>query len=402
MAGNGARLSADELAERTGVDAETVRRYTGLGILEPDGDAYAPRDVARIRLARSCEEGGVPMDGVGEAIAVGALSFDFLDLPQYRFAHLTGQTYGEIADELRLPVELIQHVNEALGLRVPAPDDRVREDDVQLLRILAFVTAWEQGGETLLRSIRVYGDSLRRIAEAEASWYRTRLERPLLESGMDRPQMMQRASEFGAAYMEFMDRALLDMYHRQQEHVWIDHIVLDVEETLEEMGRYRRLERPPAMCFLDLTGYTRLTEEQGDAAAAELAGNLARIAQATSQHHGGRPVKWLGDGVMFWFRDPAEAVVASLEMVERVPDAGLPPAHVGVSAGPIIQQDGDYYGRTVNLAARISARAAPSEVLVTAEVVERASGGGVRFEDVGAVELKGFASPIALHRAERA
>jgi class 3 adenylate cyclase len=104
---------------------------------------------------------------------------------------------------------------------------------------------------------------------------------------------------------------------------------------------------------------------------------------------------------MFWFRDPAEAVVASLEMVERVPDAGLPTAHVGVSAGPIIQQDGDYYGRTVNLAARISARAAPSEVLVTAEVVEKASGGGVRFEDVGPVELKGFASPIALHRAER-
>jgi class 3 adenylate cyclase len=384
------------------VDAETVLRYTRLGILEPDGDAYAPRDVARIRLARSCEEGGVPMDGVGEAIAVGALSFDFLDLPQYRFAHLTGQTYEEIAAELRLPMELIQHVNEALGLRVPAPGDRVREDDVQLLRILAFVTAWEQGGETLLRSIRVYGDSLRRIAEAEAGWYRTRLERPLLESGMDRPQMMQRASEFGAAYMEFMDRALLDMYHRQQEHVWIDHIVLDIEEALEEMGRYRRLERPPAMCFLDLTGYTRLTEEQGDAAAAELAGNLARIAQGTSQHHGGRPIKWLGDGVMFWFRDPAEAVVASLEMVERVPDAGLPPAHVGLSAGPIIQQDGDYYGRTVNLAARISAKAGPSEVLVTAEVVEKASGGGVRFVDVGPVELKGFASPIALHRAERA
>jgi class 3 adenylate cyclase len=69
-----------------------------------------------------------------------------------------------------------------------------------------------------------------------------------------------------------------------------------------------RSDRPPAVCFLDLTGYTRLTEERGDEAAAELAARLAGLVRRSAQEHGGTPVKWLGDGVMFYFREPAAAV----------------------------------------------------------------------------------------------
>ena len=74
------------------------------------------------------------------------------------------------------------------------------------------------------------------------------------------------------------------------------------------------------------------------------------------------PVKWLGDGVMVYFREPAGAVLAALEMVEQLPEAGLPPAHVGVAAGPVVVQGGDYSGRTVNLAARIAAYARAGRV----------------------------------------
>ncbi|MGH2636474.1 MAG: adenylate/guanylate cyclase domain-containing protein [Actinomycetota bacterium] len=402
MSADATPLTAEELAERSGVDVETVGRYTELGILVPEDGAYPPRDVARIRLARSCERGGVPMDGIAKAIESGRLTFAFLDLPQYAWAPLGERTYEEVGAELGLSVELIQRTNEALGLAPPAAGDLVRDDDLELLRVFAFTRMWEPDDEALLRMIRVYGESLRRIVQAEGTWYRERLERPLLASGMNYAQMMQAASEFGASYTEFMDRAFLHMYHRQQEHAWVDGLVVNIEESLEKMGVHRRLERPPAMCFLDLSGYTRLTEEQGDEAAAELAGALGRLAQGTSQHHGGLPVKWLGDGVMFWFRDPGEAVVAALEMVERTPAAGLPPAHVGLAAGPVVQQDGDYFGRTVNMAARISARAGPSEVLVTTEVVEVSATDGVRFDEVGKVELKGFSAPVVLHRAVRA
>jgi adenylate cyclase len=155
------------------------------------------------------------------------------------------------------------------------------------------------------------------------------------------------------------------------------------------------------MCFLDITGYTRLTEERGDEAAADLAARLAGLVRRSAQEHGGTPVKWLGDGVMFYFREPAAAVLAALEMVAVVGSHGLPPAHVGIHAGPVVFQEGDYFGRTVNLAARIAEYARPGEVLVSQEVVDAADAAPVSFVEIGPVELKGVPGALRLHIARR-
>jgi class 3 adenylate cyclase len=112
-------------------------------------------------------------------------------------------------------------------------------------------------------------------------------------------------------------------------------------------------------------------------------------------------VKWLGDGVMSWFREPAGAVLAALGMVEQLPEAGLPPAHVGVAAGPVVVQGGDYFGRTVNLAARIAAHAGAGQVLVSESVAESASPEGVSFVELGELRLEGIARPVRLHEACR-
>jgi adenylate cyclase len=156
------------------------------------------------------------------------------------------------------------------------------------------------------------------------------------------------------------------------------------------------------MCFLDLTGYTRLTEERGDEAAAELAARLAGLVRRSAQAHDGMPVKWLGDGVMFYFRAPAAAVLAALAMAEVVVSHGLPPAHVGIHAGPVIFQEGDYFGRTVNLAARIADYARPGEVVVSQEVVDTADKAPVAFTEIGPVELKGVPGTLRLYTAHRA
>jgi adenylate cyclase len=160
--------------------------------------------------------------------------------------------------------------------------------------------------------------------------------------------------------------------------------------------------RVPAMVFLDLVGHTRLTEEQGDAAAAALAESLALLVNRSAREHGGVPIKWLGDGVMVHFREPAGAVRSALDLVGQLPEAGLPPAHVGVAAGPVVIQGGDYFGRTVNLAARIAARAGPGQVLVSQRVAESAPPQEVRFVAWGARQLKGFAHPVELLEARRA
>ena len=122
----------------------------------------------------------------------------------------------------------------------------------------------------------------------------------------------------------------------------------------------------------------------------------------TSVQHGGRPVKWLGDGVMLHFPDPAQGVLAALDMVDGVVAAGLPPAHVGLSCGPVVLRDGDYFGQTVNLAARIADYARRGEVLVSQAIVDAGPAPGVAFDDLGDVELKGVAGVVHLQAARRA
>jgi class 3 adenylate cyclase len=114
------------------------------------------------------------------------------------------------------------------------------------------------------------------------------------------------------------------------------------------------------------------------------------------------PVKWLGDGVMVHHREPAGAVRSALELVEQLPrgrPAAGPRRHRGRA---VVAQGGDYFGRTVNLAARIAAHADAGQVLVSQRVTEAAPPAGVVFREAGEVELKGFAHPVRLLEACRA
>jgi adenylate cyclase len=374
-----------------------------LGILAPAaGDAFSPGDVLRARWVQSLEQAGVPLEGIAAAIRDGALSFSFLDVPAFdRFAGLSGTTFHQLSARTGIPLELLMVVREAVGFAEPGPEDTVREDELAIVPAIQLQLAKGFRPVVIERWLRVYGDSLRRIAETEAAFWNSEVEMALLESGMTEGEMLQAQADLGSQMTPLIEQALLVVYHGQQEHAWNQVFVEHVESALEAAGLHSRLDRPPAMCFLDITGYTRLTEERGDAAAADLAARLAGLVRQCSQEHGGTPVKWLGDGVMFYFREPGAAVVAALEMAEVVGRHGLPPAHVGIHAGPVVFQDGDYFGRTVNLAARIAEYARPGEVLVSQEVVDAADGAPVTFTELGPVQLKGVSDPLRLHTAHR-
>jgi class 3 adenylate cyclase len=154
--------------------------------------------------------------------------------------------------------------------------------------------------------------------------------------------------------------------------------------------------------FADLSGFTALTEAGGDEAAVELTVRLSELVRSATRRHGGQPVKFLGDGVMCHFPRPADGVLAALEMVEEAPSAGLPPARVGLHAGPVIARDSDYFGRTVNIASRVAAHAGPRQVLVTEDLRSMAGLEGIAFEPLGPVALKGIVSPVTIHEARRA
>jgi adenylate cyclase len=392
-----------EVAQRAGVDPDYLDRLVELGILTPAaGDAFSPGDVLRARWLQSLEQAGVPLDGIAAAIRDGALSLSFMDVTAFdRFAGLSGTTFKQLSAQMGIPLELLMVVREAVGFAAPRPEDPVHDNELSVVPAIQLQLSEGFRPVVIERWLRVYGDSLRRIAETETAWWRSEVVMPLLASGTAEGEMLQAQGHVGSRMAPFTEQALLAIYHGQQEHAWNQGFVELVEGALEAAGLYRRLDQPPAVCFLDLTGYTRLTEERGDEAAADLATRLATLVRRSAQAQGGTPVKWLGDGVMFYFREPAAAVLAALDMVEVVGRQGLPPAHVGIHAGPVIFQDGDYFGRTVNLAARIAEYARPGEVLVSQEVVDAADAAPVSFVEIGPVELKGVPGTLRLHIARR-
>jgi len=192
------------------------------------------------------------------------------------------------------------------------------------------------------------------------------------------------------------------LIRRHLEAVTHRNIVENIERVMEETGIGRRRDlHPPAIAFLDLSGFTRLAGAKGDEEAAKLAVRLSDLVQASSVSRHGRVVKSLGDGVMLHFRDPGGAVTAALDLVDAAPMAGLPPARVGITSGPVVFRDGDYFGRAVNMASRITDYARPSEVLLSEAVAELDTPAGTAFEELGVVELKGIPDPVRLFRAVR-
>jgi adenylate cyclase len=399
-----AGLTRDVVARRAGLDRALVDTLVDEGLLAPDAAGeLSAADVRRARIVHGLELGGLPLTVLGEAVRRGELSLDFVDQPAYeRFSSLTETSFRQLAERAGIPLELLLGIREAMGFAQPDPDDLVRESELVVLPMLQLLL--EQGVRQAVveRMLRTYGESLRRMAESEAEMWRTDVLGPLFAAGVSAVQLGRRTAEFSNAIGEPTDEALLALYHGQQSNAWMKNIFEGFETALSRAGLHQPADRVPAICFLDLSGYTRLTEQHGDAHAAELAGRLARLVQRTSSQHGGKPVKWLGDGVMFHFRDPGPGVLAALEMVEGAKEADLPPAHVGLHAGPVLFQEGDYFGRTVNVASRIADYARQGEVLVSDDVVAASQASGVAFDPIGPVELKGLTEVVSLHVARRA
>jgi adenylate cyclase len=394
--------SRENAAERVGVEPSYLVRLVDLGILAPvDPDRFSPGDVRRVLMAKSLEDAGIPLEGVAAGIKSGALSLSFLDAASYeRFAALAVETFRQVSDRTRIPLELLMVVREAIGMAQPSPDDRLREDEMAIVPFIELQLAEGFRGPAIERLLRVQGDSTRRITEQEAAWWNSEVIEPAMAAGKG-PEEIANA-DIADRIAPLSEQAVLAMYHAQQARAWTANIIEGFEVMMAKAGIHSRLERQPAICFLDISGYTRLTQERGDDAAADLSTTVARLVQRSSLQHGGKAIKWLGDGVMFYFGDPGPGVRAALEMVDGLAAAGLPPAHVGLHAGPVLFQEGDYFGQTVNLSARIAEYARQGEVLVSQAVADASQEEGIVFGDIGPVELKGVSGTVHLLKAHLA
>jgi adenylate cyclase len=400
----GWRLSWEELARRTGSTTERLRELVDVGVLRPAElePPFRSGDIHRVRAVAALEASGVALEEIAEAIATGQLSLEYLDYVAQPPPVLS-LTHTEFCAELGIPFERLERAYLAFGLPQPLPDERVREDDAPILHGLK--TLLDAIDETdVLTSARIFGDALRRVAEYQMHLFHTRVEERFRQAGVPEARVLDVAlEEVGVHTSPLGELFAAWLYRRHSEAFTVEHRVLHGEADLDRAGiRRKEPGEPPAIVFLDISGYTRLTEELGDEASAAMPMRLATLVEDAASRYSGRTVKWIGDGVEFYFRRPADAVRCSLELRDRIPEADLPGTHVGINAGPVVYENGDFYGRTVNIAARIAAYAEQGQVLVSEDVVSHGPGDDVRFRRVGPVAFKGVSRDVVVYEAERA
>ena len=386
-----------------------VDRLIEVGAIVPQTDGrIAAADEYVASTAEALVASGIPLDGLLAALRDGRFGLRSLGANFTEPAPRTAATYRELAARLGPDAGHLPAVYAALGLPEPEPDDHPRADEAEVVG--EFIRIWslvDPSGAAHVRVARLVGEATRRIAEGTLDvWDEVAQPGPQTQGAptvgaRGRPADPSDPDQNLSTQMGSVMRSLVFGLHERQIEATLNTRILGaLERVLVTTGAMPdRPDRPPAIAVVDLSGYTSLTVEQGDVAAAAAAEQLRDLTERAIAGHEGRLVKSLGDGVLLRFPEAAGAIRATLELVARIAATDLPPAHAGVAAGRVVLRDGDVFGATVNLAARLSARAQSGEVLVEEGVVVALPRGTARFEPVGRVDLKGFPLPIAVWRA---
>jgi adenylate cyclase len=388
-----------EVAARAGVSAATVRRWVKEGLVPQYVDAWTPAAVAQVRIVGRLRERGHTLEQIRSAGESGQLA----GYVQGMFAPPEGRyTLRQAAREAGIEEGLIERIYLSLGLSSLSVDS-ISEEDMEMLRYIAAMLDAGLPEVAFLQMARVYGQTLAQIADAEVRLIHIYVHEPMMREGVPGVQMAEAmeglAAEllpFAAPFMRYLHGRFLGHFIEQDV---IGHMEAELAGSAPREGRMR-----VAIAFADLAGFTRLTEERGDE---EAVGVVERFVEAV-QHSlpvEARVIKTLGDEVMVVGADPVALTQWAVGFQEQAA-ADVPAPRIGIHYGEALYRDGDYYGGDVNQAARVVARAAGGEVLVTRRVVDAADGAdaargvdGLRFELIGEIGLKGFSEPIELFHA---
>jgi adenylate cyclase len=356
-ADSSARLTADDLSVRLGVGRDRVEQLADFGAIERDADGrFDSGDVHRIRLLSAFEEAGVPLGALLKASRAGTISLRYYDQLHPPPGPLSGRSYADFRSTVGAGRAHVPQLFAAFGLAEPDADSQLTIDDEQLVAETLTAVVETQQPDLALRAIRLFGDGARRAADGALVAYGEAVERAGDDvRGLPVDEVFERLLRPWARFAR-QSASLAEWLARRHLSRAIDEYSVSATEEVLETGGFvaARLEVPPAVAFIDLTGFTRLTEERGDKVAAAMAMRLGEVTTDTVRPHSGRVVKLLGDGVLVRFDDASAAADATLDLLAALPLAGLPSGHAGLASGPLIVRDGDVFGRTVNMAARIA------------------------------------------------
>ena len=356
-----------------------MKPYIDAGVYDP----ASPHAADRLALIEWLLERGVTLEEMAQrgGRSLSGLAGDLALRPGRR------RTARELASELGTDVEHVMSLALASGFPPSGPDDRVFVD-----ADLALFQTFEGGaalfGEVATRRFtRVMASSMSRVAEAAVTAFQSSIEQPILESG---------GSELSIAKKNLSAVESLAGVRHVLHSLFGAHVEMAIRRLREA-----RSHRMPdtvrfAVGFVDLVGFTTLSQNMATRDLAELVDRFEETAYDVVAAFDGRVVKLIGDEVMFVTRDSAAACRIGLTLFEKFAEDQAIMPRGAIAFGDILVRGGDYYGPIVNLSSRIAQIAVPGELLVTHEVADTTSGEDIDFEPAGKRMLKGFEAPVSL------
>jgi adenylate cyclase len=380
-----------QVAARAEVSPATVRRWLARGLVPGFDGRWTPAALAYVRVVARLRARGHTLQDIKRASDDGQLAIGPIE-------NLLGaaEARHSLKDLVRasgLDAELIKRIYATMGLGTQSLQ-AFSDEDLRMFEYVASVLAAGFPLPAFLQLMRVYGQVIAQIADAEVRLIHLYVHEPLMRAGVPSVEIAEEMEglarevfPFAAPFMNYLHARLLAQFVEQD---MIGHMEADLGDGALQEGRLR-----VAIAFADLAGYARLTVERGDEAAV---GAVERFAEAVTHTlpADARVIKTLGDEVMVIGSDPAALTSWAVGLQAGIAP-GEPPPRIGVHYGEVLYRDGDYFGREVNQAARVVARAGGGEVLVTRPVVEMAAGvDALEFNRIGEVRLKGFSEPTEL------
>jgi adenylate cyclase len=387
-------MNAKEVADHVGVTPATLKRWVDTGVIpeSPKADDWPAAAVAHARIVARLRDRGHSLKEIRAAAQEGRLASGLMeDLFPSQDGNID---ISEVAEQTGLEAALIERIWSSVGFPIKELDD-LSDDDVQALRYIASVIDAGFPLVAFLQLVRVYGQAMSQIADAEVRLFHLYVHEPLMRDGVPGLQMAEEMENLARDLLPLASPIMDYIHQRFLQHFVEQDVVGHMEVELSEdsdLGRVR-----VAIAFADLAGYTRYTEEAGEEQALSTVERFIDAVQNTLPDDA-RIIKTIGDEVMIVAQDVRALTDWAVGFQRLYRERPTP--RIGVHQGATLYRDGDYFGRDVNLAARVVARARGGEVLVTDNVTKRfGDSDHLEFEDIGEVKLKGFDQPAKLCRA---
>jgi adenylate cyclase len=381
-------LTLAEAAREAGVSPSTLRRWGDQGVIPDYRGRWTRAAAIHARLVASLRENGYSLEEIKKAGEDGRLAFGFVE---ELFPPRKGDySFDEAAREIGLEPALIERLWRSMGFPTWRREG-LDEDDLEALRYMAAVLVAGFPLVAFLQVLNVYGQALRQIADSEARLFVLYVHEPLIREGVPATQMADELSELANELLPLSTPLMLYMHRHFLRHFVEQSLIATVESELESDDEEMLGELTVAIAFV------RFTEEQGEQEALDLLERFV-VTIEDSLPASARVVKNIGDGAMIVGNDPVALTDWAIDFQEGFERRSRP--RIGIHYGRTLYRDGDYYGRNVNLASRVVARAHAGEILVTEPVRDAVpETPALQFDPIGDVQLRGFKEPTALYAA---